>query len=377
MPFQSGMVFYDLEWTGNELLQIGAVCLNSAFERTILTETDIHPKVTAAINVRTQWTPEMHRVVYDCHSQKILKTFSPHEALLDFLNWLKLIMLQYGQVLLISYGNADIPMLYQSFSEFSMEDEFLSTISQFLDLQVYFKQHFPGTPYGLSALVNLIGNKNLYRFHNALEDSRATQDVFFKLHQMSKVSRSTPLFKISASETFAPFTTVRLNCMSFSIESKQMSFLEDQIEHKNAATDMKQLKEYSSDEWFGFFSSLPLFKKVDPPPCYMFFMKGWVIDHSVILNDQGMARSRVEILCQIVDSFIPLQFHPDNNSTFQRKKLLLEHGADKIDFGSAVVARIQIKKNKDPRVMFIMDRVGEKLLPEELSKIYKTAVKKI
>ena len=69
MYIQDGLVFYDLEWTGTELLQIGAVHDSESFERTILTKSDIHFKVTDKIFLKTIVDSENNRQVLDCSRQ--------------------------------------------------------------------------------------------------------------------------------------------------------------------------------------------------------------------------------------------------------------------------------------------------------------------
>ena len=93
--FQPGLVFYDLEWTGPELLQIGAVTSERSFMRTVLTDVDIHYKVAEKIKLETRYHgagDERQREVYDCQIGKFMPTVSLKSALEDFLDWIKTII---------------------------------------------------------------------------------------------------------------------------------------------------------------------------------------------------------------------------------------------------------------------------------------------
>lgn len=155
--FQPGLIFYDLEWTGAELLQIGAVTrgCGESFERTILTNADIHYKVAEKIKLETRYHgagDERQREVYDCQIGKFMPTVSLKSALEDFLDWIKTIYFKIGQVILISHGSLDIPILIQNFAKYDLDVEFQERISSFLNFQDYIKRYFTGLPYALADL---------------------------------------------------------------------------------------------------------------------------------------------------------------------------------------------------------------------------------
>ena len=150
--YQSGLVFYDLEWTGPELLQIGAVCGDRVFDRTILTQADIHFKVREKIFLETRQDGDGRRQVYDCKSEKFLSSTSMLTALTDFLDWIQEIYFRHGQVILISHGNIDVPILVHSYGQFDLDELFLERITTFLNFQDYLKTYFPGMPLSLSEL---------------------------------------------------------------------------------------------------------------------------------------------------------------------------------------------------------------------------------
>ena len=150
--YQPGLVFYDLEWTGSELLQIGAVCGDRVYDVTILTQADIHFKVSEKIFLETRADGDGRRQVFDCKMQKFLSSTSMLAALTDFLDWIQEIYFKYGQVILISHGNIDVPILVQSFGQFDLDDLLLERITTFLTFQDYLKVYFPGMPFSLSEL---------------------------------------------------------------------------------------------------------------------------------------------------------------------------------------------------------------------------------
>ena len=98
--FQPGLIFYDLEWTGAELLQIGAVTHEGqeSFERTILTNADVHYKVAEKIKLETRCDGDGQRRVYDSQSEKFIPTVTLRSALEELLDWIKTVYFKVGQV---------------------------------------------------------------------------------------------------------------------------------------------------------------------------------------------------------------------------------------------------------------------------------------
>jgi len=370
MRYQDGLVFYDLEWTGPELLQIGAVCSNESFDRTILTRSDIHPKVSAQIMLQTRIGPDMTRMVYDCKRELFLPSCNSNVALKEFLIWLKSMETKFGQVILISHGSLDIPILYQSFAEHDMEEEFLKTISHFLDFQEYLRSEFPGLPLGLPALVQLVCGDQEYRLHCARDDASATQQVFFKLHQVKTDWGGNTQLVIPDEDKFgsqfAPFKRIKLNFMNYEKGSKEMRFFSHNINPESVPQMVETM-----DDWFSILSTLPLFRKVDPPRCHMFSVDGWVIRHHLV-EDGGQSRTRIDLFCSLSNSFFKMVFYPDFKATFMKKKLLLSLPlAVAVPKGTPVVARLKMKEGQGIRVMYIKEVVhgSSTTLQDALSKL--------
>ena len=149
---QTGLVFYDLEWTGSELLQIGAVADDSMFERTILTQADIHYKVSQSILLETRVDDQGKRQVFDISSGSFIPSCSLSEALGDFLDWLQYLYFKHGQVILISHGSVDIPVLLQSLALVDLDELFLERVTSFVNFQDYLKKYFGELPRSLAEL---------------------------------------------------------------------------------------------------------------------------------------------------------------------------------------------------------------------------------
>ena len=149
---QTGLVFYDLEWTGSELLQIGAVADDSVFERTILTQADIHYKVSQSILLETRVDDQGKRQVFDISSGSFIPSCSLSGALSDFLDWLQYLYFKHGQVILISHGSVDIPVLLQSLALVDLDELFLERVTSFVNFQDYLKKYFGELPRSLAEL---------------------------------------------------------------------------------------------------------------------------------------------------------------------------------------------------------------------------------
>jgi len=369
---RKGIVFYDLEWTANELLQIGAVCEENVFDKTILTKSEIHPKVTAKTYLQTRIGRNYTRCVYDLQNDKFLEAITLKEALQQFIDWLKLMKASQKEIILVSLGKADIPVIFQSFSRMNKDLDFLNTVTHFLDLQDYFKEHFPGLPVGLEILVQRYCSDKVYRFHSAVEDARATKDVFFELHSRGQLFSSTQLVAVSKDNTptaFAPILKVRLNSMSFEMGDKELNFLSNKI-NPDSTSKLHQ----SVDVWIDILSTLPLFQIVDPPPCFMFMVGGWVVSQDVC-QEGSYNMSTVNLLCFIGNSYWKIIFRPDTKSTFKRAKLCVAkpYSPFIISRGTPVIAKLQLKQNKAARVMYLLESDGiSRSFEEAMAKVNAT-----
>ena len=76
------LVFYDLEWTQNEIIQIGAVCENSDFSQCIRPSGRIDPFVKKKIKLDVRKDPTGEWQVYDIVRKQFLHTVGPRQSLL-------------------------------------------------------------------------------------------------------------------------------------------------------------------------------------------------------------------------------------------------------------------------------------------------------
>lgn len=364
MKFQKGLVFYDLEWTGTELLQIGAVCCEDSFERTIVTKRDIHPKVTASIFLQSRLKVSadppyaITREVYDCQRDIFLPSCKSKDALDQFLDWMKGIKTRCGQVILVSHGNLDIPILHQSFAEHDLEADFLQTCSHFVNFQEYLREHFVHLPLGLPVLVQLCCGDQVYRLHCAVDDAKATQDVFTKIHlKKTDWEENTQLVVFKEEKfgsEFACIKRVKLNFINYEMGGKEMMFLSKKINPHSVPSLVEDMS-----DWSTILATMPLFQKVDPPPCHMFSVGGWVTGHHLV-DDGGPSSTEVELLCSLGNTYFKLIFFPDAKATFCKKKLLLNlPTVTKIPVGTEVTARLKMKVGQGIRVMYIKEGVEE------------------
>jgi len=360
MFFQDGLVFYDLEWTGSELLQIGAVHESESFERTILTNSDIHYKVTEKILLKTIVDTENNRQVFDCSRNITLKSSSLESALGDFLDWIQDVYFRIGKVILVSHGCNDIPVLYQSFCQVNLDELFLERVTDFVNFQDYLKAYFPELPVALFELVKTCQLKENYRLHLAIDDSRALRDVFHKLHEdNSKFNSNTSLvltnitkfgfdFKVS-SKVSVPYVVLDKNC-------KQMKLLSKLVNKKAEIQLVKCISDWSEK-----LKNCKLFEKVMPPNCFMLCVDGWIVQHcNVVDSDSGDSSIRkvstiIELLCYLGETLFFLKYFPNSQSTFMKRKLLLNDQRNvPLQQGTKIIAKIQLKSDKEPKVMYLL-----------------------
>jgi len=356
--FQTGLIFYDLEWTGAELLQIGAVthgCLES-FERTILTNADVHYKVAEKIKIETRCDGDGRRRVYDSQSGKFIPTVSLISALEELLDWIKTVYFKVGQVILVSHGSLDIPILIQNFAKYNLDDEFQERISAFVNFQDYIKMYFIGLPYALADLVKVCDLQKSYRQHSAIDDAKALHDVFLKLHEdpKKKWKSNTALVLTDVLKfgfVFDELPKVSLSFVVFEKGSKYIRELTTKLKKpKSQITYLETIQ-----DWIGYFKMLRLFDKVGVPSCFMFHVGGWVKSHRTIEENGATKVTVIDLLCFIENIFFTLAFHPTSQATFMKRRIdLADPSAQVIPPGHLVKVKVQLKEGKEPRVMYLL-----------------------
>ena len=358
--FKKGLIFYDLEWTGSELLQIGAVDeTGNTFETTVLTDQDIHVKVAEKIQLETRQDSNGNRGVFDKRNQKFLNTTSLYQALQDFLDWIQKIYFHHGQALLISHGSHDIPVLFQSLAKFNLENLFLERTSEFVNYQDYLRRYHPSHPQALSDLVKLVHPGKSYNFHSALEDARALADVFFTSSNRKHDWRSNTSLVITNHSKFGfEYEASPPVVIPFVDLEKNSRFVSQLADLLNPAPGARPV--VISDDWRVLVGGeCRLFRRVMLPRCMMISVDGWVMSHQLEDNE-----TVIHLLCVIKKKLVfKIQFRPDAKSTFMKRKILLnnkktessgDNNVHVFQRGTKITAKIQFKENKNPKVMFLL-----------------------
>ena len=77
---ETKLVFYDLEWNQDEIIQIGAVCEDSVFSQCIRPSGQMDPSVRKKIKLDVRMDESGERQVYDMVKKQFLHTVSPEEG---------------------------------------------------------------------------------------------------------------------------------------------------------------------------------------------------------------------------------------------------------------------------------------------------------
>ena len=184
------LVFYDLEWTQNEIIQIGAVCEGADFSQCIRPFGRIDPFVRRKIKLDVRKDHSGQHQVFDKVRKQFLPTVNPREGFQRFLTWLETVG-KGCNVYMVSHGNADVLVLDRNFAMFDLEKRLYKVITKYVDFQKYLAANFKDidSKLSLQELVRIFCNNPTFRPHCAYEDSKALMNVFTKMHQMRGVSR--------------------------------------------------------------------------------------------------------------------------------------------------------------------------------------------
>jgi len=362
MHLQPGIVFYDLEWSGSEIVQVGAVVASTGetFNRTIVPQRNIQSKVSEKIQLYTQEKGDGsgERVVLDMVTGEVVPSLPARLALHQLLVWLLKVRTtsRPAQLILVSHGTLDISVLHANLTVHGLDEQLLDTVTQFLDLQAYIRQHWPGLPLALADLLQKFIPDHQFRLHSALDDAKAAMAVFFALHSTTSLKEgpltpSTQLVRANiAGAQFCEFKRIKLSFVSFEPGAKEICILSSRL---NPSSEPQYVETLS--DWVGLLSKLPLFRSVDPPGCFMFYVQGWVTHHHLVERDGAKARTEIRLLCFLGQTYFSLQFYPDQKASYMGLKRLLLHFPtfSRIPAGSPVTARLQLRPAAPPRVMYI------------------------
>ena len=110
MAGEARLVYYDLEWSNSDIIQIGAASGEEEFSQAVRPGGKMDPFVRKKIKLDVRDGPTGKRQVFDMSRRMFLPTADPRQGFEDFLSWLE--ELGAGrELVLVSHGNADILVL--------------------------------------------------------------------------------------------------------------------------------------------------------------------------------------------------------------------------------------------------------------------------
>jgi len=296
------LVFYDLEWSQSEIIQIGAVCGGFEFSQCIRPSGRIDPFVRKKIKLDVREGPNGERQIFDMVRRMFLPTKDPKEGFLDFLSWLDDVS-EGENIMMVSHGNADILVLDRNFSKFDLEERLYKHVSKYIDFQEYLAVHFKdiSSRMSLKDLVEIFCKNQGYRLHCADEDSKALKQVFTNLHQMRGVEKET------YEKNLGKMRKIYLKSITVPKSCKEIKELANKL---NPGSQYVLLPNIFGV--YNIFASSPLFSVLEPPENYQFEVPGYSINHTTeryFVRDEYKERTKVELACHIGNAYFILN-HP-------------------------------------------------------------------
>ena len=320
------LVFYDLEWSQTEIIQIGAVCGGFEFSQCVRPSGRIDPFVRKKIKLDVRDGPSGDRQVFDIERRIFLHTLDAREGFVEFLNWLENVS-EGGKVMMISHGNADILVLDRNFSKFDLEERLYKYVSKYVDFQEYLAVHFKDISFRMSLkdLVGIFCKEQGFRLHCADEDSRALKHVFMNLHHMRGVDRAT------FERNLGKMRRIYMKSVTVPKSCKEIKELANKL---NPGSQYVLLPNIFGV--YNIFASSPLYSVLEPPENYQFEVPGYSIKHSTeryMARDEYKERTKIELACHIGNAYFILSHHipanvknPLNLVKKTGKKIILKPG---------------------------------------------------
>lgn len=321
------LVFYDLEWSNNEIIQIGAASGDQRFSLCLRPSGRIDPFVRKKIKLDLREGSDGERQVYDMTRRTFLTTVRPEVGLDLFLTWLEQLASGQSRLILISHGNADILVLDRNLSKFDMEERLYRVVHNFVDFQDYLARHFKdiSSRMGLKHLLGIFCKGQTYRLHCADEDSAALQQIFLNLHRMRGVLKSNYL------RNAANMRKILLRSISLPKSCKEIKELAGRL---NPGSHYVLLPNIYGV--FNIFASSPLFTRIELPENFQFEVSGYVISHvreRYVVRQEYKERTKIELACYIGNAYF-LLVHLINSNVKSDLNLLQKTG----DIGRIVLA---------------------------------------
>jgi len=296
------LVFYDLEWSQCEIIQIGAVCEGAEFSQCVRPSGRIDPFVRRKIKLDVREGPTGERQVFDIVRKIFLPTLDARSGFEQFLLWLEEVS-EGGEVTMISHGNADILILDRNFSKFDLESRLYKYVSKYVDFQEYLATHFKdiSSKMSLKDLVSIFCKNQGFRLHCADEDSRALKHVFMNLHMMRGVERA------DFERNLGRMRKIYMKSITVPKSCKEIKELANKL---NPGSQYVLLPNIFGV--YNIFAASPLFSVLEPPENYQFEVPGYSINHCTeryLARDEYKERTRVELACHIGNAYFILN-HP-------------------------------------------------------------------
>ena len=179
------LIFYDLEWSFSDIIQIGASCTRGDFSQAVRPSGKVNFAVKKKIKMDVKVGPTGKRQVFDVKRRMFLPTLDPRDAFVDFLDWLEEIG-EGKEVVMVSHGSEDILVLDRNLARYDLQARLYSLVSHLVDFQEYLTNHFTDMKgrAGLDMLVNCYLKGSQYRLHCADDDARALEAVCKAVHSV-------------------------------------------------------------------------------------------------------------------------------------------------------------------------------------------------
>lgn len=294
------LVFYDLEWTQNEIIQIGAVCGNADFSQSIRPSGKIDPFVRKKIKLDVRRDPSGYMQVYDMVRKQFLPTVDPRRGFENFLSWLEIVS---GgcPLYLVSHGVNDILVLDRNLAKFDLDQRLYGVVSKYIDFQKYLTLHFKDiSRMSLMELVKIFCNSQIFRLHCADEDSKALMSVFTNMHQMRGVGSEEYMRNITRMKK------VYIKSVTIPKNTKEIKEIAN---HLNPGSKYVLLP--SIFGVYNIFIASPLFRIIEHPENFKFEVSGYCVSqrserYNPKKDDDTKVRTRIDLACHIGNAYFIL-----------------------------------------------------------------------
>ena len=294
------LVFYDLEWTQNEIIQIGAVCGNADFSQSIRPSGKIDPFVRKKIKLDVRRDPSGYMQVYDMVRKQFLPTVDPRRGFENFLSWLEIVS-GGSPLYLVSHGVNDILVLDRNLAKFDLDQRLYGVVSKYIDFQKYLTLHFKDiSRMSLMELVKIFCNSQIFRLHCADEDSKALMSVFNNMHQMRGIGREEYIRNIKRMK--------KIYIKSVTIP-KNTKEIKEIANHLNPGSKYVLLP--SIFGVYNIFIASPLFRIIEHPENFKFEVSGYCVSqrserYNSKKDDDTKMRTKIELACHIGNAYFIL-----------------------------------------------------------------------